>query len=258
MVCLGDQARGRQPAHLGAPAVGLRADRHRRGMAGGRARRSLDGADHALAQAVRGARFVAVVLLLDRLLRDRPAMRLRAHLLWSVNPLLLWEIVATGHIDGLAVAFGLSRLAPCGSPPTASSPRWSGARWRAPCSAAAACTSLRSRSSWSPRCGRCGFTANRLPGRRLPLAGGDVVRVAGRPRSTCSSCAVAGHLGQPVPAVLSSDSAWAADWLRRRARLGLPAGAGAVHRRRPARLLPAADRVPGLPAVSPALALSLA
>ena len=55
--------------------------------------------------------FVAVVLLLDRLLRDKPAMRLRAHLLWSVNPLLLWEIVATGHIDGLAAAFGLVGVA---------------------------------------------------------------------------------------------------------------------------------------------------
>jgi hypothetical protein len=55
--------------------------------------------------------FGAVVLLLDWLLRNRPAMRLRAHLLWSVNPLLLWEIVASGHIDGLAVAFGLAGVA---------------------------------------------------------------------------------------------------------------------------------------------------
>jgi len=47
------------------------------------------------------------VLALDRLLRADPEMRLRAHLLWSVNPLLLWEIVAGGHIDGLAAAFGL-------------------------------------------------------------------------------------------------------------------------------------------------------
>ena len=54
--------------------------------------------------------FGAVVLLLDRVLRDRPAMRLRAHLLWSVNPLVLWEIVASGHIDGLAIAFGLAGL----------------------------------------------------------------------------------------------------------------------------------------------------
>jgi hypothetical protein len=51
--------------------------------------------------------FGAVVLALDRLLRGDPEMRIRAHLLWSVNPLLLWEIVAGGHIDGLAAAFGL-------------------------------------------------------------------------------------------------------------------------------------------------------
>jgi hypothetical protein len=51
--------------------------------------------------------FGAVVLTLDRLLRADPEMRLRAHLLWSVNPLILWEIVAGGHIDGLAAAFGL-------------------------------------------------------------------------------------------------------------------------------------------------------
>ena len=53
------------------------------------------------------AAFGAVILILDRLLRSEPEMRLRAHLLWSVNPLLLWEIVAGGHIDGLAVVFGL-------------------------------------------------------------------------------------------------------------------------------------------------------
>ena len=51
--------------------------------------------------------FGAVILVLDRLLRADPAQRLRAHLLWSVNPLLLWEIVASGHIDGLAALFGL-------------------------------------------------------------------------------------------------------------------------------------------------------
>ncbi len=51
--------------------------------------------------------FGVVVLLLDRALRSDPARRLRAHLLWTVNPLLLWEIVASGHIDGLAAAFGL-------------------------------------------------------------------------------------------------------------------------------------------------------
>jgi hypothetical protein len=54
--------------------------------------------------------FAAVVLLLDRVFRSDPAMRLRAHLLWSANPLVLWEIVASGHVDGLAVAFGLAGL----------------------------------------------------------------------------------------------------------------------------------------------------
>ncbi len=55
--------------------------------------------------------FGAVILALDRLLRSDPEMRLRAHLLWSVNPLLLWEIVASGHIDGLAAVFGLVGIA---------------------------------------------------------------------------------------------------------------------------------------------------
>jgi hypothetical protein len=55
--------------------------------------------------------FGAVILILDRMLRNNPEMRLRAHLLWSVNPLLLWEIVAGGHIDGLAAVFGLLGVA---------------------------------------------------------------------------------------------------------------------------------------------------
>jgi hypothetical protein len=55
--------------------------------------------------------FGAVILILDRMLRNNPGMRLRAHLLWSVNPLLLWEIVAGGHIDGLAAVFGLLGVA---------------------------------------------------------------------------------------------------------------------------------------------------
>jgi hypothetical protein len=55
--------------------------------------------------------FGAVVLILDRMLRNNPEMRLRAHLLWSVNPLLLWEIVASGHVDGLSAVFGLLGVA---------------------------------------------------------------------------------------------------------------------------------------------------
>jgi hypothetical protein len=55
--------------------------------------------------------FCAVIAALDRLLRRDQAMRLRAHLLWSANPLLLFQIVAGGHIDGLAAAFGLLGVA---------------------------------------------------------------------------------------------------------------------------------------------------
>jgi hypothetical protein len=61
--------------------------------------------------------FGAVIWALDRLVRADPRLRLRAHLLWSVNPLLLWEIVAGGHIDGLAVAFGLAGVAALRSRP---------------------------------------------------------------------------------------------------------------------------------------------
>ncbi len=58
--------------------------------------------------------FGAVVLALDRMLRADPARRARAHLLWSLNPLLLWVIVAAGHVDGLAAAAGFFALAVMG------------------------------------------------------------------------------------------------------------------------------------------------
>ncbi len=57
--------------------------------------------------------FAAVVLALDRMLRSDPARRARAHLLWSLNPLVLWGIVASGHLQGMATAasfFGLAML----------------------------------------------------------------------------------------------------------------------------------------------------
>jgi hypothetical protein len=54
--------------------------------------------------------FGAVVLVLDRLLRRDPARRARAHLLWSVNPLLLWLLIAGAHVDGLAAAAGFLGL----------------------------------------------------------------------------------------------------------------------------------------------------
>ena len=54
--------------------------------------------------------FGAVALALDRLLRGDPAARVRAHLLWTVNPLMLWAIVAGAHADGLGACLGIFGL----------------------------------------------------------------------------------------------------------------------------------------------------
>ena len=70
------------------------------------------------------AAFALVALVLDRLLRRNPAQRLRAHLLWTVNPLLLWDLVAAGHLDVLAVMAGLLGLLMLGSSTTRPGPAW--------------------------------------------------------------------------------------------------------------------------------------
>jgi alpha-1,6-mannosyltransferase len=54
--------------------------------------------------------FAAIAVTLDRLLRADPAARARAHLLWSVNPLMLWAVLGGAHIDGLAAALGVLGL----------------------------------------------------------------------------------------------------------------------------------------------------
>jgi hypothetical protein len=62
--------------------------------------------------------YLVLVVALNRLFRTDPAGRARAHLLWSVNPLMLWAVMAGGHNDGLAVGVGamgvfiLSRVNP--------------------------------------------------------------------------------------------------------------------------------------------------
>jgi hypothetical protein len=54
--------------------------------------------------------FGLVIIAIDRVLRADPARRARAHLLWSLNPLLLWGLVASGHLDTVAAACGLLGL----------------------------------------------------------------------------------------------------------------------------------------------------
>ena len=119
--------------------------------------------------------FLGVVLGLDRMLRSDPARRARAHLLWSVNPLVLWGLVAAGHLDVFAAAagfFGLAlvrarRVERPGSPEPddggrSRSSRWPRASW-----------SGWPRTSCSPTCcspwrwpGRCGGGPRRCSPRR--------------------------------------------------------------------------------------------
>jgi hypothetical protein len=62
--------------------------------------------------------FSAVALVADRLLRHDPAARLRAHLLWTINPLLIWQVIAAAHLDVLAAAAGMLGLVIAGGWPT--------------------------------------------------------------------------------------------------------------------------------------------
>lgn len=57
-----------------------------------------------------GMAYLALVLALDRLLREDESRRIRAHLLWSLNPLMLWAVMAGGHVDGLAIGVGAAAL----------------------------------------------------------------------------------------------------------------------------------------------------
>jgi hypothetical protein len=46
----------------------------------------------------------------DRLLRGDRAARIRAHLLWTANPLVIWTLIGAGHLDVLAAGAGLAAV----------------------------------------------------------------------------------------------------------------------------------------------------
>jgi len=54
--------------------------------------------------------YLGLVLALDRAVRSDAARRVRAHLLWSVNPLMLFAVLANGHNDVLAAVAGACAL----------------------------------------------------------------------------------------------------------------------------------------------------
>jgi hypothetical protein len=71
--------------------------------------------------------FGVVAFVLDRLLRLRPSARLRAHLLWTINPLLLWDLLASGHMDVVAAGAGMIGLLALGRQQPGAEPKL----WRA-------------------------------------------------------------------------------------------------------------------------------
>jgi len=187
---------------------------------------------------------------------------LRAHLLWSVNPLLLWEIVGSGHVDGLAAAFGLGGVALLWFLPPATRP----VLWRCLTAGALLGAAAAVKSPFAL------FAVGALWAvRRSPVAIGTVI--AGWVAVVVPSYVVA---GMPAVRVLlhrgSSQVTWDNLYQVFYRPLGLAGPTGADHI--PAHLATIAllcfvaaavlaffrlpDGVPGRPAVTPALALSLA
>lgn len=74
--------------------------------------------------AVNGVGFVTAGLLLDKLAGPDRARRVRAQLMWSLNPLLLWHLVVGAHVDGVAVLAAVVGLVALTS--RRSGPLWSG------------------------------------------------------------------------------------------------------------------------------------
>jgi hypothetical protein len=62
-------------------------------------------------QLLAGAAFLATGFTLDRLTRHDPRARARAAVVWTLNPLLLGQLVLGGHIDVIAVAAVVGAIA---------------------------------------------------------------------------------------------------------------------------------------------------
>lgn len=64
----------------------------------------------AVIKAVAGVSFLATGLLLDRTVGPSVVRRARVHLLWTVNPLMLWNGVAGAHVDVIGAALIMAAI----------------------------------------------------------------------------------------------------------------------------------------------------
>ena len=149
------------------------------------------GPDHVLAQAVGLGRVRGRGPGPGPAAAAPPGQRLRAHLLWTVNPLLLWDLVAAGHLDVLAVAAGLLGLLVLGEQHAAARPALvAGRRPRAPSSASPPTSRSTTCCSGWARPGPCAAPSRRWPwrARRRSRCSCPATPTSGCPRSgPCSA-----------------------------------------------------------------------
>ena len=115
--------------------------------------------------------FGVVAIILDRLLRANPAQRLRAHLLWTLNPLLLWDLIAAGHVDLLAAAAGLGGLLAIGR----QSPGTRARLWRAAAAGALIGVSADIKINYILLAGGLAWALRRQPAALLSAAAGGLI-----------------------------------------------------------------------------------
>ena len=122
------------------------------------------------------AAFAGAGLLLHRLARGDRRRQFRAALLWTFNPLLLYELMAGAHVDTQAAVFALAAVAVFGPIKPNGSARWHGL---ARCAAAGAFTGLGAAVKLTAALagGGLAWAARRRPRWLAGLASGFVVVV---------------------------------------------------------------------------------
>ncbi len=134
--------------------------------------------------------FGAVAIGADRIFRADMRARLRAHLLWTANPLLLWTVVAGGHLDVLAAAAGIAGLLMLDRSAPETPP------WRALAAGAWLGAAADVKASYALFGLAAAWTLHRQPGRLLAMAAGAAAILVPS-FALAGSAAVRSALGAP-------------------------------------------------------------